>query len=197
MQPSAAPHPIYSLASSVLPHHIAASHSWQSTNGSAAQPLPSSPGQHGFQGSMAQPWLSSPDWQSQNGNSTQAWPDSPQWATSAPDQHMFSSANTKHHNSVPTTPQMPAGIWGSYNGMGHSPLPASQAKSAQQGSLLLSDSSQQAVHEQPLGGSDDEDGFGDFASAEHEHVSRPDHLQPAQQAVSQAADRWALAHSHS
>ena len=158
---------------------------WQAPQASMAQPLPGTPYRQAQQGSLTQPWPSSPQWQSQQGSTAQPWPTGPQWAQASAHHPLFAATASSSANGDFSRAQ----------------LSSSSALALASASVLMQSSTsdftqvhpngiQRPLQEQslspdaPHGVSTDDDGFGDFAAADHMSYSGaekppPPPLQPA------------------
>lgn len=182
---------------------------WHPSQGSPGHQWPSSPQWQTSQGSVAQPWPSSPHWQAPQGGANQPWPASPQWAQAPTHQPVSAIPSWSTPNHIPSSTQLPPNNGSLSNGhLATSPSSSSskQKPSTQSGPYAFSNGNRPAVQEPPLSldaghaattgdaygeEHDDDDGFGDFAAADH--ASHSTAHAPAAAAL-QSADRCAPAY---
>ena len=183
---------------SALPKRSTTLQAWHPSQGSPGHQWSSSPQWQASQGSVAQSWPSSPHWQAPQGSGKQLWPSSPQWVQAPAHQPVSDIPNWSTSSNIPST-HLPPNHDSFPNGNLAASSSTMQTPSTESGSYLHSNGNKQAVQEPPLGldaghaamiddadGEEDDDGFGDFAAADH--ASHTTSHAPAS-AVLQSADR--------
>ena len=186
---------------SAFPRQSTTSQAWHPSQGSPDHQWPSTPECQASQGSVARPWPSIPHWQAPQGSSHQSWPASPQWAQ-IPSHQPVSDTPTRSTPSIAPCTQLPLYDDSLPNGNLTASSSSMQQPSCESGPYAYHHGSRQAVQEPPLGldaghaaildhaGGEEDDaddnGFGDFAAADHApHITA--HAPAA--ATLQSADR--------
>lgn len=161
---------------SAVPRQSTSLQAWHASQGSPGHQWPSMPQWQAPQGSVAQPWPSSPHWQAPQGSTNQPWPSSPQWAQAPPHQpvsavNLHPSNSTSSNQLSPNIDRLSNGNLAAATSSVQSPSTAAAPYLYNNGSLqehpLSLDAGHAAKPDHAYGAADDDDGFGDFAAADH------------------------------
>ena len=177
---------------SALPEQASSLQAWHPSQRVSGHTRPSSSQWQASQGSMEQPWPNSRHGQATQGSINLPWPTSPQWAQSPAHEPLTNWSNPR--SGLPTS-QLPLDIHSLSNGNLLTSSSPMQMPTTQSHSHVYSNGNQQVMQEHPLsleagpqakidGDDANDEGFGDFAAADHAshrtpHVLAAPTLQPA------------------